>query len=100
MPMRPPTHRPQGMADPKKSKQYRSKEQRQRDRWYNNPRWKRLAKMIRARDQYICQECGRPGNQVDHIEEREQRPDLEYSMENLQVLCVRCHNRKRAKGVA
>lgn len=53
-------------------------------------------------DRGICQICGRPGNEVDHIIEL--TPDNIYdekialNLDNLQTLCHRCHTHKTMDG--
>lgn len=38
---------------------------------------------------------------VDHIQNRQETPALEYDVDNLQTLCITCHNRKtHSKRVA
>ncbi|MET8648422.1 HNH endonuclease [Nocardia aurea] len=50
------------------------------------------ANRIRERDEYTCQACGRPGHEVDHVENvKSGGTDDEY---NLQVLCSDCHKPK------
>lgn len=41
-----------------------------------------------TRDAGLCQTCGGPGNEVDHIEGDSNEPD------NLQLLCSDCHRKK------
>ena len=59
-------------------------------------RQRQLTKEIReavfVRAQGRCQNCGGKGNQIDHI--RGSSNDLE----NLQLLCVKCHNEKTLEG--
>ena len=59
-------------------------------------RLRQLSKEIRetviARDKGQCQSCGGPGNQIDHT--RGSSNDLE----NLQLLCPKCHNEKTTAG--
>jgi 5-methylcytosine-specific restriction endonuclease McrA len=59
-------------------------------------RERRLPQAVReaviARAKGRCQNCGAPGNQIDHI--RGSSSDLE----NLQVLCPKCHNEKTTAG--
>ncbi len=59
-------------------------------------RLRQLSKEIRgaviARDKGQCQSCGGTGNQIDHI--RGSSNDLE----NLQLLCPKCHNEKTTAG--
>lgn len=66
---------------------------------YHSARWKRVRKHILKRDFGLCRVCGR-GEKVmivDHIQELKDRPDLAYSYENLETLCVGCHNTKSAR---
>jgi len=59
------------------------------------PRWKALRMQALERDHWKCVQCGtRRRLEVDHIEPVRKRPDLAYSLGNLQVLCGRCHARK------
>jgi len=44
--------------------------------------------IVLERDNGLCQSCGEPGNQVDHIEGNSDDPS------NLQVLCEPCHRLK------
>lgn len=55
-----------------------------------NPRW--LRKKIRQRDNHTCQQCGKPGNEVDHIIPISQGGTDHPN--NLQVLCATCHTTK------
>src|SRR5947209_4905346 len=47
-----------------------------------------VRRTIFARDKSLCQECGQPGTDIDHIE------GSSNELENLQVLCKPCHNEK------
>lgn len=61
------------------------------------PRWAALRKQALERDGWKCVECGaRHSLEVDHIEPVRDRPDLAYSLANLQTLCGRDHARKTA----
>lgn len=72
------------------------------DRWTrpsrlatNNRRWPALRLAAKRRDDYRCVKCGARGRlEVDHIEPVRLRPDLAFSLENLQSLCPSCHARK------
>jgi len=47
------------------------------------------------RDDWRCVQCGtRHRLEVDHIEPVRDRPDLAWTLANLQCLCGRCHSRK------
>ena len=59
------------------------------------PRWKALRMQALDRDKWQCVQCGaRRRLECDHIEPVRDRPDLAYSLSNLQILCGRCHARK------
>lgn len=62
------------------------------------PNWKSLVTAVRKRDRDICQVCRRKTDhpEVDHIVPRWLRPELSGSLNNLRVLCKRCHGVKTA----
>ncbi|PTQ72739.1 HNH endonuclease [Celeribacter persicus] len=52
------------------------------------------------RDDWKCVQCGeRRRLEIDHIEPVRDRPDLAYSLANLQTLCGRCHASKTRQEV-
>ena len=58
-------------------------------------RWRRLRRMVLARDKWTCQICGLPGHHADHI-----KPKADGggdAMPNLQCLCEKCHDLKTAR---
>ena len=58
-------------------------------------RWKALRLKALERDDWRCVQCPeRRGLEVDHILSVRTRPDLAWSLDNLQCLCGRCHARK------
>lgn len=52
----------------------------------------RIRTEIRLRDGGRCQQCGKAGAEVDHINGNSDDP------ENLQLLCLDCHHKKTAKN--
>lgn len=63
---------------------------------WNTARWKRLSKRLR-RMQPWCSTCGSTNDlTVDHIVPIALRPDLTYTLSNLDVLCRSCNGRKDA----
>jgi len=76
--------------------------------FYSSKEWKHTRNEIRKRDNDECQECKRQGKvftyksepgkrkrlDVDHIKELEDYPELSLTMDNLETLCIRCHNKK------
>lgn len=58
-------------------------------------RWKALRLKALDRDEWRCVQCGeRRGLEVDHVLPVRDRPELAWSIDNLQCLCGRCHSRK------
>lgn len=67
---------------------------------YRTARWRKLRKLVLARDGYICQACSKVGRttlatDVDHIVPTSAGGD--ESEANLQALCHSCHSRKTAR---
>lgn len=71
---------------------------------YSTERWKQKRKRILRRDGYRCQECRKYGKIteatiVHHIKEVEDYPELAWENDNLESVCMACHNRiHRDKG--
>ena len=68
--------------------------------FYSTNAWDVLRRAALRRDRYTCQHCGVlclgkkrkcPSPHVDHILPIRDRPDLELTLSNLQVLCASCH---------
>lgn len=96
--------------------EYKTKQQKRK--FYDSKPWKILRVKIKQRDNYECQECKRQGRVtidtneysesakrkkivlvVDHIKEIEDYPELALDEDNLQTLCVNCHNKKHGRYV-
>lgn len=59
------------------------------------PRWKALRMQALERDGWACVHCGTHKRlECDHILPVRDRPDLAYTLSNLQILCGACHARK------
>lgn len=58
--------------------------------------WRHLRLVVLQRDQGRCQQCGKPGNEVDHIQSV--RLGGKTTLDNLQTLCKRCHSAKTKRG--
>lgn len=94
MPTAPKTFRPKHVATARRVE----RASKETDPFYYSAAWIRLRDMVRA-EEPICRECEKRGRttlteQIDHIEPRSKRPDLELVRENLQGLCRGCHNAK------
>lgn len=68
-------------------------------KFYKTAKWRKVAWKIYKRDEGKCRCCGKPticGHNVDHIIpiEDDSPDELKYGEDNLQLLCIPCHNRK------
>jgi 5-methylcytosine-specific restriction endonuclease McrA len=63
---------------------------------FKNPKWLAFRKKVFARYGRKCMKCGTTKGpiQVDHIIAYCKRPDLEYDINNTQILCRRCNKQK------
>jgi 5-methylcytosine-specific restriction protein A len=66
------------------------------------PRWEEIRKQVLIRDNWQCKSCGRVCSekweaQVDHILPKDGGGSDQ--LENLQVLCIRCHRKKTQQGL-
>lgn len=83
----------------------------QKRKFYTSGEWLRIRKERLRRDNYECQECKRNGlvridtNEysetakrkkiqlvVHHIKELDDHPELALEIDNLETMCVDCHN--------
>jgi len=59
------------------------------------PRWKALRMQALDRDNWQCVQCGTHKRlECDHILSVRDRPELAYTLSNLQILCGACHAQK------
>ena len=90
--------------------EYKTLEQKRK--FYDSYAWRKLSAQIKERDNFECQQCKRNGfvstdtNEyseqakrkkiqlvVHHIRELEDYPELAFDTDNLETLCVDCHNK-------
>jgi len=95
-------------------KEYKTLEQKQK--FYDSGEWKRTRAKVKERDNNECQECKRNGSVsidvyeysekakrkkiklvVHHIKELEHYPELALDMDNLETVCVSCHNKEHGR---
>lgn len=65
--------------------------------FYKSRPWRSLRKQALERDNYECQVCKRYGRyrlarNVHHLKEVKVRPDLALTLDNLESVCIQCHN--------
>ncbi|MGE4338896.1 MAG: HNH endonuclease [Pigmentiphaga sp.] len=63
---------------------------------YCTSQWQQI-RLLQLQKEPLCRYCGElghisPARHVDHIIPVRDRPDLAFSMDNLQCLCAHCHN--------
>jgi 5-methylcytosine-specific restriction enzyme A len=95
--------------------EYKTREQKRK--FYDSGSWKRLRIEVKKRDNNECQECKRQGRVsidtneysesakrkkiqlvVHHIKELEHHPDLALDIDNLETVCVDCHNKEHGRS--
>lgn len=65
-----------------------------RERQTNTAKWQRFSRRLRKLSPF-CELCGSPERlSVDHVIPYDERPDLEYTVENCRVLCIPCNSRR------
>lgn len=74
------------------------KQKRVGDEIYHTQAWRKLRQAYYDCQYGLCEWCGEPGKIVDHIEEitedNKNNPEITFGWNNLQLLCLSCHNRK------
>jgi 5-methylcytosine-specific restriction enzyme A len=89
----------------------------QKRKFYDSQDWKQLREEVKKRDHFECQECKRNGRVtidtneysesakrkkiklvVHHIKELEHHPELALDIDNLETICVDCHNKEHGRS--
>ena len=94
-----PLHQPR--ADAALAERHAQYDQQQRSpeavSFYRSKQWQTLRRDV-LDDQPICAICRRQfASDVDHIQPRTARPDLQWDRDNLQGLCAACHSIKSGR---
>lgn len=83
----------------------------ERIRFYKSKEWQTTRKRVLERDNYECQQCKRDGKlttydkskrkslDVDHILSLEHHPEFAHDLNNLETLCIKCHNKKEKRFI-
>jgi len=71
-------------------------------KFYKSKQWLSLRLIALERDNYECQECKRKGRyykaeNVHHKKEVKTHPYLALDINNLECLCIRCHNEEHKR---
>ena len=96
MPSQPRVHREHLASPPGRT------HQPDRNRFFHQRRWRNLSIRYRRMNPLCVDPYGThkaegrivPAQHVDHIVSRARAPHLAFDWENLQGLCIPCHNRK------
>ena len=72
-------------------------------RFYNRKKWKEVRKAYYESVYGLCERCGSIGEEVHHKVELNpinvNDPKIAFGMDNLELLCVRCHNETKIKRI-
>ncbi|MCS4800064.1 HNH endonuclease [Staphylococcus aureus] len=83
----------------------------ERIRFYKSKEWQTTRKRVLERDNYECQQCKRDGKlttydkskhkslDVDHILSLQHHPEFAHDLNNLETLCIKCHNKKEKRFI-
>jgi 5-methylcytosine-specific restriction enzyme A len=71
-------------------------------KFYKSKEWRSLRKVALQRDHYECQSCKRKGKyrkgqNVHHMKELKEHPALALTLDNLETLCIPCHNEEHER---
>lgn len=78
------------------------KRNKKHDRFYHSVAWKKVKEIVKIRDMGLCRRCFEnkrlvPGTIVDHIIPLSIDWEKRLDEDNLQLLCIECHNAKTAE---
>ncbi|QUG41255.1 HNH endonuclease [Psychrobacillus sp. INOP01] len=88
------------------SNQHKYYDKHQRDKqsnsFYHATAWKKARSIVKIRDNGLCKECMNDkritvGSIVDHMIPTKEDWDKRLDLDNLQLLCHACHNKKTGK---
>ena len=68
-------------------------------KFYHSDKWKRTQKAYKSFKHGICERCGKPNAEIVHHkkylnDERLNNPEYSLNWENLELLCINCHNKE------
>lgn len=71
-------------------------------KFYQWSEWRKLRQQALKRDNYECQTCKRDGKyakaqNVHHLKEVKQHPELALTLSNLECICITCHNKEHER---
>lgn len=64
--------------------------------FYNSKKWRRVSAAYLSSKHYLCERCGKPAQICHHKkwlnESNVNNPEIALNFENLEALCIDCHN--------
>jgi len=83
----------------KGNREYNKKRDPKYSRFYNSTEWRVLSRARLQHDGYKCVKCGKIASEVDHIKpiQTPEGWELRLDHDNLQSLCIGCHNEKHER---
>lgn len=71
-------------------------------KFYHSTKWKRVRMQVIQIHRGKCQECGKAGTEVHHkiplTENNLTKDNIALGLNNLELLCDKCHNSKRTEN--
>jgi len=65
---------------------------------YDDPEWKNLSEHMKEKQNYRCQLCGNQPVYTHHIIHVKHAPEKAFDLDNLMVLCKKCHDEYHKKA--
>ena len=66
--------------------------------FYNGSTWRKISKLYLQSKYYICERCGQPATICHHKkylnDQNKEDYEIAYSFDNLEALCIDCHNKE------
>lgn len=66
------------------------------NQFYNSSRWRKVRDVVMAKNNYICERCGKAAKIVHHIEHLNDSNlndfNISLNEDNLMSVCIECHN--------
>ena len=86
-------------AKQRSNRRYNQRRDPKYTRFYNSKKWRILSKKRLIFDGFRCVKCGQIASEVDHIKpiQTDEGWELRYNFDNLQSLCLKCHNKKHGR---
>lgn len=83
------------------AKRYENEDKKYRA-FYNSKEWRMVSLQYRVDKGHRCEKCGKIGTDVHHKEpiQTESGWKRRFDTDNLELLCIACHNKEHGRGFA